>query len=257
MKKFILLALSIAALFSSAASAQTVEKLIAEGDELAEKQHKNEAALEKFLQAEKLQPNSWEAIWRISRSYVDIAEHMPDKTKEEKEAQEAKYKLAFDYAEKAVKLAPNKSVVYLRRAIANGRIALFKGVFSVAGIVNDVKKDLDKAIQLNNSGDMILATSHYVLGRTHAKLAEKSSIVRWPLGLGWGNLETAIAEYKKAISLRGDYKMFHLDLAKAYVEDGEEEKAKAELKRLLTFPKSDEDDDKFDAEAKELLKDLE
>lgn len=257
MNKFFLLAFLIAALFSINVNAQSVEKLIAEGDELAEKQHKNEAALAKFLQAEKLQPNSWEAIWRISRSYVDIAEHMPDKTSEQKEAQKAKYQLGLDYAEKAVQLAPNKTVVYVRRAIANGRIALFEGVFSVGGTVNKVKKDLEKGIELNNSGDFVQAAAHYVLGRTHAKLAEKSSIVRWPLGLGWGSLDTAIEEYKKAIALRSDYKMFHLDLAKAYIEDDDEDKAKEHLKKLLSFPKSDEDDDKFDAEAKELLKELE
>ncbi len=257
MNKFFILFVFVIAAFITEAPAQTAAKLIAEGDALAEKEHKNDAALEKLLQAEKLEPTNWEILWRISRTYVDIAEHMPDKTGDQKDAQEAKYKLAYDYADKAVKLAPNQSVTYLRRSIANGRIALFKGVFSVAGIVNDVKKDLDKAIELNNGGDQVQATSHYVLGRTHAKLAEKSSIVRWPLGLGWGNLDTAIDEYKKAIKLKNDFKMYHLDLAKAYIEDDDEDLAAAELKKLLTLPKQDEDDDSFDTEAKKLLKDLE
>ena len=32
-----------------------------------------------------------------------------------------KYQKAFDFADRAVKLAPDKSVTYLRRAIANGK----------------------------------------------------------------------------------------------------------------------------------------
>jgi FimV-like protein len=75
--------------------------------------------------------------------------------------------------------------------------------------------------------------------------------------LGWGNLDTAIDEYKKAIKLKSDFKMYHLDLAKAYIEDGDEDLAAAELKKLLTLPKQDEDDDTFDTEAKKLIKELE
>ena len=78
-----------------------------------------------------------------------VGEHMSTSTDEEEDAQFAKYELALEYADKAVSLAPDQSVTYLRRAIANGRIALFQGVFSVAGVVEEVRLDCEKAIELN------------------------------------------------------------------------------------------------------------
>jgi len=211
---------------SSLAFPQSVDELIKEGDEFSTKEFNNQKALASFQMAEKQDPNNPEVLWRISRSYVDIAEHMPGSSDEQKDAQLAKYQLALDYADKAVKAAPNSSVGYLRRSIAKGRIALFKGVFKVIGLVNDVKKDCEKAIKLGNGGNDVQASSHYVLGRSHAKVCEKPYLVRLPLGLGWGDMGVSFAEYKKAIELRPNFRMYHLDYAKALIEEDEYQKAK-------------------------------
>ncbi|MFA6596874.1 MAG: hypothetical protein WCS69_04060 [Ignavibacteriaceae bacterium] len=239
--------------FSSLAFSQSVDELIKEGDNYSMKEFNNQKALEVLLKAEKLDADNPEILWRISRSYVDIAEHMPGSSDDQKDAQLVKYQLALDYAEKAVKAAPNSSVVYLRRAIAKGRIALFKGVFKVIGLVNDVRKDCEKAIKLGNGGNEIQASSHYVLGRTHAKVCEKPYLVRLPLGLGWGDMDVSFAEFKKAIELRPDFRMYHLDYAKALIEEDEYQKAKEELYKLPYIKVVDEDDDMFLAESKKLL----
>jgi tetratricopeptide (TPR) repeat protein len=238
---------------STSILAQSVEELFKEGDQYAEEKWDNQKALDTYLQADKISPNDYEVYWRISRAYVDLAEHMPANTDEQKDAQLAKYQVAFDWADKAVKLAPDKSVTYLRRAIANGRIALFKGVFSVIGIVNSVKADLEKAIKLGNGGNVIQSVAHYVLGRTHAKVCEKAYLIRLPLGLGWGDTDKAEMEYKKAIELRPNFRMFYLDLAKLYIDDDEYQKAKEYLTKLENSPKQDEDDDKYLSEAKNLM----
>lgn len=235
---------------------QSVQELITEGDNLATKQYNNEKALEKFLQAEKLDPKNFEILWRISRSYVDIAEHMPSATDAQEDAQLAKYQLAVDYAEKAVKEAPNKTITLLRRAIANGRLALFKGVFSAVSLVNKVKDDCEKAIKLNNGGQEVLSVVYYVIGRTHFKVCEKSYLVRLPIGLGWGDMEKAITYLKKAVELRPNFRMNHLELAKAYIEEDEVELAREHLKKIPSLPVLDEDDAQFLKESKELLKKL-
>lgn len=234
-------------------SSQSVEELIKQGDQFAEEKFDNQKALDKYFQADKVSPKNWEVLWRISRAYVDITEHMPSSTDDQKDAQLAKYQTALDYADRAIKLAPDKSVTYLRRAIANGRIALFKGVFSVIGIVNSVKADLEKAIKLGNGGNEIQATAHYVLGRTHAKVCEKAYLIRLPLGLGWGDTDIAEKEFKKAIELRPNYRMFYMDLAKFYIDDDEYDKAKECLTKLEKSPKQDEDDDKLLSETKSLM----
>ena len=165
--------------------AQTVEEFIQEGDKY-NTEFNHQKSLETYQKADKLSPANWDILWRISRAIVDIANKMPEGTDEQKEAKFNKYKKSFAYADSAVKLAPDQSVTYLRRAIVNGRIALFQGVFSAIGTVDDVKSDSERAIQLNNGGNYVQALSHYVLGRTHAKVCEKSYLIRLPLGLGLG-----------------------------------------------------------------------
>lgn len=232
--------------------AQNVLELIAEGDQLAVKEFKNEKALEKFLQADKLSPNNVEVLWRLSRTYIDIGEHMPASTDAQKQAQLAKYKESLNYANKAVKAGPDKSVSYLRRAIANGRIALFMGVFEASGVVNEVKTDIDKALKLGNGGNDIQAAAHYVIGRTHAKLSEKPKVFRWPLGLGWGSIDDALTHLSKAVEMRPNFRMYRLEYAKALIKEDEFQKAKEQLSKIPYLGISDEDDEQFAAEAKSL-----
>lgn len=253
MKPFVhkFLILTTVLFISSVSYSQSLEELLKEGDNLVA-QFENQKALEVYQKADKLFPNNWEVYWRLSRSYVDIGEHLPDKTDKEKDVQLEYYKKAFDYADKAVKLAPTQSITYVRRAIASGRIALFEGVFSAVGTVKDVKNDCEKAIQLGNGGNYVQSLAHYILGRTHLKVCEKPYLVRLPLGLGWGDTEKAVQLLETANKLRPNFRMFMLELAKAYVEEDEFEKAKDILKKVEKAPVADEDDDKVLAEAKEL-----
>ena len=260
MKSFLKLSLPLALLvlimLPGTARPQSLDELLKQGDEYMS-EFNNQKALDTYMQADKMSPNNWEVYWRISRAYVDIAQNMPEKTDEEKDAQLAEYQKGYDYADKAVKLAPGKSITYIRRAIANGRIALFKGVFSVGGVVNSVKSDCEKAIALNNGGNYWQAVAHYVLGRTNAKVSEKWAPARAVLGLGWADLDVAITEYKKAISLYPNFRMFYLDLARAYIRDDEYKTAREMLNKVLESPKKDQDDDKRLTEAKQLLKEIE
>jgi tetratricopeptide (TPR) repeat protein len=232
--------------------AQTAEELIQAGDKY-NTQFQHQKSLEAYQQADKLKPGDWEIMWRISRAIVDIANKMPEETDEQKDAKNNKYKKSFIYADSAVKLAPDQSVTYLRRAIVEGRIALFEGVFSAIGLVNDVRDDSERAIQLDNGGNYVQALSHYVLGRAHAKVCEKSYLLRLPLGLGWGDMDVAIRELQIAIKLKPNFRMFYLELAKAYIEEDEYELAKENLLMVEKSPVNLEDDDEYLKEAKQLL----
>ena len=194
--------------------------------------------------------------WRISRAYVNIAVHMPSTNGDEEDAQLAVYEKALGYADKAVKLAKDQSVVYVRRAVVNGRIALFKGVFTVGGVVNQVKEDCEKAVRIGNGDAYTLALAHYILGRTHAKVSEKWAPARAVLGLGWADKDSALVELKKAVDLYPNFRMFYLELGKAYLSEDEYDKAKYYLNKVVNAPKKDQDDDQVLAEAKQLLNDL-
>ena len=236
--------------------AQSIDQLIADGDIYAEKKFDNKKALDVYQKANSQFPNNYEVLWRISRCYIDIGEHQPANSSNEKDAQLKTYNQALDYANAAIKANSNGTMGYLRRAIANGRIALFKGIFSVIGLVKEVKTDLEKAIQLNNSGSHQLAVAHYVLGRTHAKVCDKPYLIRLPLGLGWGDREIAAAEFEKAVQLHPEFIMFHLDAARNYIEMDEYQKAKDHLYKIPRLPIDDEDDDQLKKEAKTLLEEI-
>ncbi len=244
---------SFVVLFTSLVNGQTAEELIKQGDNALDVEFNNRKALDAYSKANKISPGNWEVKWRLSRVYVYLGEQMPDSTSEQKDAQLAVYQKAYDYADTAIKLEPEKSVNYLRRAIANGRIALFKGIFSVAGVVNKVRADCEKAIELGNGGNYIQALAHYILARTNAAVSEKWAPARAIIGLGWASLDKAINEYNIAIKLYPNFRMFYLDLAKAYIRKDEYARARENLNKVISSPKRDENDDKQLAEAKELL----
>ncbi len=226
-----------------------VSQLIAQGNEFSEKVFDNQKALEKYSEALALSPDNYEILWRLSRTYVDIGEHLPKNTDAEKQKQLEWYEKSLDFAKKAIAANPKGAMGYTRKAIANGRIALFRGVWESLDLVKQTKADCEKAIAL----DSMEATAYYVLGRAHAKVCEKPKFIRWPLGLGWANMDDAVKNYEKAIELRPSFIMYRLDCARAYVGMDEYGKAREHLTKIASLSKEDEDDDVFRKEAAELL----
>jgi FimV-like protein len=249
MKKLKLLSLTLIISCVLLAQSDKIDKLIVEGDRFSEKMFDNYSALKKYIEAYNLDPNNYEVLWRLSRVYVDIGEHLPARNKVERQRQLEMYEKAMEFAEKAIRVNPSGSMGYTRRAIALGRIALFKGVWKSIELVKQVKADCEKAIELDPKNSV----AYYVLGRAHAKVSEKPKLFRIPLGLGWGSYEEAIKNYEKAISLRPDFIMYRLDAAKAYIELENYEKAREHLKKISELPILDEDDPRFKEEARQLL----
>lgn len=241
--------------FTAGSFAQTLESFLKDSDKYYF-EFNNQASLDAALKADKKFPNNWEILWRISRAYVKVADAMPASTGDQKDEQFAVYEKAYSYADNAVKLAGDKSINYLRRAIANGKIALFKGVFSVSGVVKQVRDDCQKAIQLGNGGNEIQGLSHYILARTHAKISEKWKPARAVLGLGWADNEVAIEEYKKAIALYPDFLMFYVDFAQSLVREDMYKEAKDALNKAFKLPKKDDQDGIRLEEAKKLWEEI-
>ena len=233
---------------AAAPDSSKADQLIAQGNVFAEKTFENQKALQSYQAAIALEPNNYEALWRISRAYVDIGEHLPAATEQEKAQQLQTYDKALEFANKAIAANANGAMGYTRRAIANGRIALFKGVWESLDLVKKTKADCEKAIALDTKEP----AAYYVLGRTHMKVSEKPRIVRWPLGLGWANLDEAVKNFEQSIALRPDFIMYRLDCARAYVEQDEYAKARAHLTAIASLPTMDEDDSQFRKDAQEL-----
>jgi len=232
--------------------AQSADQLMKKGDNFY-KEFNHKKALETYLKADSLDRANWILMWKISRAYVDIAEKLPQKTSEQEEKKKAMFKKAYFYADSSVKLAPDEAETYVRRAIANGKLALFEGIFSAIGTVNDVKEDSEHAIELGSGGNYTQALAHYVLGKAHLKVCDKPYLLRLPIGLGWGDMDDCIRELETAVKLKPNYRMFYLDLAKAYVKEDEYEKAKETLLKIEKAPFIDEDDNVVLEESKAML----
>ena len=93
----------------STSFAQSVDELLKQGDQFVE-EFQNQKALDTYLKADKLSPNNWEVLWRISRAHVDLGEKMPEKTDEQKTEQEKVYQKAFEFADKSVKNGSGQSI---------------------------------------------------------------------------------------------------------------------------------------------------
>lgn len=227
----------------------SVQRLLAEGDQLSEKPFDQKQALEKYTQALLIAPNDYEVLRRLSRTYVAIADHLKAHTDEEKNLQLGLYKKALEYANKAIAVNPNGSLGYTWRATANGRIALFEIGWTSITLAKQMKTDLERALEIDPRNDL----AWYVLGRTHLKASEWPKILRWPVGMAWASLDVAIDNFEKAISIRPDVIMYHLDCARAYIASGERDKAQNHLALIQTLPNMWEEDENFRAQAKALL----
>lgn len=225
--------------------------LIREGDSLTSR-FDNHGALDSYRRALALDSTNVEILWRISRAYIDIGEHLPVVTGEQQDEQLRTYELSLDFAEKAVRANPRNSMAWTRRSIAKGRIALFRGIWESVSLVKQTKADIDTALALDPSNDV----ANYILGRIHAKVTEKPRIVRWPLGLSWANIDEAIKYYEKAIALKPEFIMYRLDCARAYLEDDNYSMARKHLEVIPSIPTKDEDDGQFRKEAGDLIKQL-
>lgn len=235
---------------------QEFQRLIEEGDSLLEHNFNNEKALTLYLAAYKLEPDNWEVNWRLSRVTSLIAEQMPESIESHKESKLNKYKIALSYAQHAIEKNSEQSIAYLYSAIAKGRIAMLSGIFSVSSLMDEVRSDISKVLLFDNAPPFFMALSHFVLGRAHYELCEKSYLIRLPLGLGWANIKDAIDLFKKAIEIYPDYRLFHLYKAKAYIEAGQKDEAEEHLKKIPLIKEKHFQDDKFLAESKIMIEQL-
>ena len=195
-------------------------------------------------------PRDFEVLWRSSRVRVLQGDAAPEKSK----AQDKLYRDALGLAERAIKANSTAPDGYVRRAAANGKVALFSGILDAADFVLQAKDDTEKVIAMRNVPPVTLATAHYILGRTHLKLTETPRPLRMPLGLGFGNAADARAQLKRATELRPGFVMFQLEYARALVANNESVEARTVLLQLTSLTNQEIGDDARKREGAELLR---
>ena len=247
MKKLIILLM----ILSVGLLAQDFDSLIAQADA----QHELDAydAVFKFLkEAEAVDAESYEVIWRLARAHFDFS----DNTTDEAEIEKNLY-AGFEYAEKALKIGDDRAESHKWYGILIGRVGEIEGTEQKIKNSYAVAEHTRKAIELDpeDSGN------YHVMGRWHFTLADLSWFERTIASIVYAtppeaSFEEARGYFKQAIVKDPEDIRNYLWLGKTLEELDDEDSAGQAYKQALGIEASSDSDKILQEEAKELLEDI-
>ncbi len=232
--------------------AQSGQDFIRQGDS-AYTHFDNTAALRAYQQAVQADSSNYEALWKLSRAYVDVGETFKKKNQRKQYFREGE-----KYARRAVEVNPDGARGHVFLAVALGRVALDAGAKKRVRLSKEIRAEIEKALALDPNDDI----AWHVYGRWHRKMATLSWIERKFANLFLGGVpkdaskEKAVECFQKAIELNPNHINHHLELAITYEKLKKKDLAIAEYEKVLQLPKSDADDEEHKAKAEKRLKKL-
>ncbi|MGB9004845.1 MAG: hypothetical protein WCB96_03880 [Candidatus Aminicenantales bacterium] len=234
----ILGAVTIAAVLclSVPAFCQTAQDYMVKGDEFYI-QFNDQEALAQYLQALKLEPANYEALWKTARAYVDLGDLLDPSLKDLRAKQMATYQSGEDYARKAVKANANDSWGYFDLAAAMGKRLLLLGKGEQVKMSKEVRGYIDKAIALDPKNDL----AYHALGRWHRRMAEIGGLKRLLGGILYGGIPKGTFEesekfLRKAIELKPTYGNHHLELGRTLLALKKYKEAAQEFQACIDAP---------------------
>ena len=231
-----------------------VSRLLQQADELYTG-FKTKAALKALLRVLELDPDNPEALSKIARVYVDFGDNIPETESNWQDKRLQQYRIAEDYARKAVKVDPNGTWGHFYVATSLGKMAVHSSVSQQIDLAEEIRTEVEKAIACDPQNGF----AYHVYGVWHRRMAEIGKTSRLlASALLWrsipkGSMETSVEYLKKAISLNSTVISHHLELAKTYISLGKWELPRASLKSSLAQPVQFSDDPVNKKEAEQLL----
>ena len=233
-------------LAASMAGAQTAADHIALGDKEYVAMNAP-AALEHFNEAIKLDPKNYEALWKASRSAVDLGSYERDDDK-----RAAYFKTAEQDARQAVAANPGDAEGHFNLARALGKYALTQGPKSRVKYAGDVRTQALECLKI----DPKHAGCLHVMGMWNAEVMRLNGFTRAIAKnfLGGKIFDSANwAEAKRymeeSVAAEPDRIVHHVDLAGVYRDTHDKAKAKAEWQAAMKLPNRDYNDRHYKAEA--------
>jgi tetratricopeptide (TPR) repeat protein len=228
---------------------QTAADYIRQGDEYYAK-FDNAQARQEYLKAVKEEPGNYEALWKTSRAYYDVADQMTVANKKEAEEQRALYGEAMRYARQAIKADPNDASGHFFLSAAWGKYVLTQGKKEQVSAAKQIKAEIEKAIELDPNNDL----AYHALGRWQRRMAEIGGAQRFFGGILYGNIpkgsyEEAVKDFQKAIELNPKYCNNYLELGRTYLDMKKYDLAKQEFEKTLEAPITTSKDEMFKKEA--------
>jgi tetratricopeptide (TPR) repeat protein len=243
---------SIGLLFAaSLAGAQTAASHIALGDKEYVAMNAP-AALAHYEEALKLEPRNYEALWKASRSVVDLgsAERNEDK-------RGAEFKSGEKYARLAVEVNPSDAEGHFNLARALGKNALTQSPRSRIKYAKDVRDQALECLKI----DPKHAGCLHVMGMWNAEVMRLNGFTRMIAknflgGQIFSSASWAEAKRYMEASVASDPNriVHHLDLAGVYRDMGDKAKAHAEYETVMKLPNTDYNDRQYKGEADAALR---
>ena len=228
-KRWLLFFISIIQLLNS--FAQSYDSLCLKAAQ-SESQFNEKQALYYYKQAALINPKNLDVLYNCA----DLCQRIGSREKDEKR----KLQLideAFSFAKSAYKYHPNSDKSCVIMSVVLGNIALNKSGSEKLDAVKEVKKYSEKALSINPQNFL----AWYVLGRWHFELSnlnfiEKSAIRIFFGGMPDASFSKAINAFEKSKSLKPNFCLDYLQLAKAYYANKQKDKAKTILHQLSKLP---------------------
>lgn len=210
------------------------------------------ATYELLQQAEQLEPDNFEVVWRLARAHFDFSDNSEDETV----ISDNFYK-GLDYAKKALELDDSRAESHKWYGILIGKVGELEGTKQKILNSYEVKDHTLKAIELDPEDD----GNFHVMGRWHYTLSDLSWFERKIAGLIYAtppeaSFEEAAEYFKKAIALEPTDIRNHLWLGNTYVALDKNDLAKQEYNAALAITAENDSDRKLQKEAQELLSNL-
>jgi tetratricopeptide (TPR) repeat protein len=191
-------------------------------------------------EAVRLEPDSYEANWRLSLVVLDLGKQL--RTDDRKAERNALYAEAEKYARRAIAANPAGADGHFALANALGRVATTKGTREKLKLAAEIKREAERAVAIDPRHHGAL----HVLGRWHAEVKGLSGTERFVaknlLGgkvLGSATWDDAERYLREAVRIAPNVIYHRLDLAEVFVEREKWAEANAQINAIASMPPRD------------------
>jgi len=209
------------------------------------------AALSHYEKALAVDPRNFDALWKASRSAVDIGSYASDATK-----RSALFSTAEQYARRALVLNPGSPEGHFALARALGKTALSQSPRGRVKYATEIRSHALECLKLDPSHAGCL----HVMGMWNAEVMRLSGFTRMLaknfLGgkvFGSASWTEARTYMERSAASDPDRIVHHLDLAGVYRDTGDKSRERSELEAVLRLPASDFNDHHYIDEARSEL----
>jgi tetratricopeptide (TPR) repeat protein len=250
---YLLGALAVLFLLASLGFSQTADEHIQKGDEYYA-QFDDQKALDEYLAAVNIDQANYQALWKLSRAHIDVADLVEGKGSAVDEKKKKMYSDAESYAKKAIAANPNDTWGHFYLSAAMGKRLLLLGKKEQIAMSKAVRAEIDKAIELDAANDL----AYHALGRWHRRMAEIGGAKRFFGSIIYGSIpkgsfEESETNLKKAVELKPDYINHHLELGITYMSLDKYDLAAQEFQKCIDLPETSSKDKMLKNQAKDEL----